>query len=236
VAVRSRDGGLALEVNGTWASWRRPGRSDTGSVWDALAVPLLALPAPRRRQARVLILGLGAGSSARVLRRLAPEARIVGVERSAAVLRVARARFGLDPLAVEVHLLDAEGFLARTRRRFDLVIDDVFIGSGAAPRKPAWLPRPGLERAARRIAPGGILVSNSLDEAAQVRATQCELWPHVLELRVEGFDNRIFAGSRRPLDARRLRRTLASEPWLAEIARALRIRTLAPRGGTWRGH
>jgi spermidine synthase len=228
--VRSRDGGLALEVNGTWASWQRPGRSDTGSVWDALAVPLLALPVPRRRRARALILGLGAGSTARVLRAVAPEARLVGVERSAAVLRIARARFGLDLLDIEVHLADASRFLTRTRRRFDLVIEDVFIGAGAVPRKPPWLPRPGLERASRCVAPGGVLVSNSLDEAAQVCATQCDLWPHVLELRVEGFDNRIFAGSQRCLDARRLRRALASEPGLAEIARVLRLRTLA-RGG-----
>lgn len=221
--MRSREGGLALEIDGTWASWRRPGSSATGSVWDALALPLLALPPSRRRSA--LLLGLGAGSTARVVRWLAPAIHITGVERNSDVIAAARRRFALGELGVEVHIADAAEFLARTRRRFDLVIDDIFVGRGAAPRKPDWLPTPGLERAARRLEPGGILVSNSLDEASRVRATQCRLWPRVVELRIDGFDNRIFAGSRRALDARALRRVLAAEPKLADLARVVRLRS-----------
>jgi len=224
VTVRSREGGLALEVDGTWASWRRPGRSATGSVWDALALPLLALPRKRRRTA--LLLGLGAGSVARVLRALAPTLRITGVERDPAVIEAARRSFGLAELGVELHLGDAAAFLARTRRRFDLVIDDVFVGAGAAPRKPDWLPVPGLERAARRLQSRGVLVSNSLDETAEVRGVQCRLWPRVVELRIDGFDNRIFAGTRGPLEARSLRRALAAESELADLAKVLRLRTI----------
>ncbi|MFP8874131.1 MAG: hypothetical protein VCB42_06300, partial [Myxococcota bacterium] len=59
----------------TLASFQRPGEITTGSVWDAMAAPLLALPASRR--GRVLLLGLGGGSVARIVRALAPEALIV---------------------------------------------------------------------------------------------------------------------------------------------------------------
>ena len=40
VRVRSGPRGRALSIDGTFASWYRPGSSLTGSVWDALATPL----------------------------------------------------------------------------------------------------------------------------------------------------------------------------------------------------
>ena len=80
VRVRETIDGRELRVSGTLASLYRPGQATTGLIWDALAAPLTLLP-PDRRQA-VLILGLGGGSVARVTRALAPQARIVGVERS----------------------------------------------------------------------------------------------------------------------------------------------------------
>ena len=54
------------------------------------------MPPARRR--RVLILGLGGGSVARVVRALAPRAKIVGVEMNGAVLRAARRHLDLDAL------------------------------------------------------------------------------------------------------------------------------------------
>src|SRR5262245_40311268 len=96
VEVRRQRGGLVLRIDGTTASWRPRGGAVSGSVWEALAVPLLLLPPARRRQ--VLVLGLGGGSAARVARALAPRARIVGVERDPAVLSAALRWFDLDDL------------------------------------------------------------------------------------------------------------------------------------------
>src|SRR5690606_23955990 len=115
-AMRSRvrvrqagGGGLRLEIDGTFASLWRPGTAATGSVWDALVAPLLALPPPRRR--RVLILGLGGGSAARLIRALAPHAEIVGVELDGAVVAAARRHFALDALGIEVRCEDARRVL-----------------------------------------------------------------------------------------------------------------------------
>ena len=94
VEVKVGRRGRALRINGTFASWYEPGRASTGSVWDALAAPLLLLPPARRRS--VLILGLGGGSAARVVRALAPRAEIVGVEFDADVVRAAREHFDLE--------------------------------------------------------------------------------------------------------------------------------------------
>ena len=56
VEVHESRYGRELIVDGTFASLLRPGLASTGSVWDAIAAPALALPPERRR--RFLILGL----------------------------------------------------------------------------------------------------------------------------------------------------------------------------------
>ena len=224
VSVRTRGGGLELRVDGTFASFLVPGRATTGSVWDALAVPLLLLP-PRRRR-RVLVLGLGGGSAARLVRALAPAAHVVGVELDAEVLRVARRRLGLDALGLEVVRADAREYLAAGRRRFDAILEDVFVGRGRGVRKPDWLPEPGLALAARRVAPGGILVSNALDEAPAVERVLGCLFPARLRVEVAGYDNRIVVGGAAGLSGRELRRRARAEPLLAHARPRLSFRTL----------
>jgi spermidine synthase len=219
--------GRALRVDGSLASWYAPGSAITGSVWDALAAPLLALPPSRRRS--VLILGLGGGSAARVVRALAPAAQIVGVERDQRVLRAARRWFDLDDLGVRVVEADALLYLRRAKRRFDAVLEDVFVGRGRAVHKPAWLPAPGLELAARRLARGGVLASNGLDEFDSVAREMRRLFPATLRIGVEGYDNRIAVGSTRQLDARRLRSSVAADATLAPTAARLSFRTGARR-------
>jgi len=224
IRIRETRRGRALEIDGTFASWWSREGEATGSVWDALAAPLLALPPSRRRS--VLVLGLGGGSVARLVRAIAPAARVVGVEFDRDVVAAAQRHFGLDALGIEVVCDDARAVLMRERRRFDLVIDDVFVGRGRNVRKPAWLPDPYLGLAAKRVAAGGILVSNSIDEAPAVRRTLHALYGGAVELRVRGYDNRIVAGSTRTLDARALRAAIAADPTLAGTIAKLSLRAV----------
>lgn len=225
-----RDGGNGREliVDGTFASFYQPGSPVTGSVWDAIAAPLLAL-APKRRRS-VLILGLGGGSAARIVRAIAPEARIVGVELDPAVVEAAREHLDLDEVGVEVVLDDAWAFLeGRSKRRgerYDAIFEDVFIGQGDAVHKPDWLPLPGLEQAARLLAPGGVLVSNALDEAQAVGKALRGLFPTVLRIDVEDYDNRIFAGGRSLPEASGLRAAVEASPVLSASLPRLHLRTV----------
>jgi len=224
IEVRESIRGRELCVDGTFASLFRPGRVTTGSVWDALAAPLLSLPLGRRRS--VLLLGLGAGSAAPLARPLLPGARIVGVERDPEVIRVAREHFGLNALALEVVLADARRFLVEGRSRFDAVLEDVFVGRGASVRKPGWLPEPGLALAARRLSPGGLLATNSLDEGASAaRLIRAQLG-RPISIEVADYDNRILAAGPVGLSARSLRAAVAAHPILGATLPQLRFRTL----------
>jgi spermidine synthase len=176
----------------------------------------------------VLVLGLGAGSAARLVRALAPRARIAGVERSAEVLRAARRHFGLDALGVEVVHADARDYLARSRAHFDVVIEDLFVGDARTVRKPDWLLASGLASAARRLRRGGLLVSNSIDEGPAV-ARALAGFPARVELRVAGWSNRIFVGGPGPLDARGLRQAVAASPVLAPSLPRLELRGMGRR-------
>jgi spermidine synthase len=231
-----RDGVRQLRIDGSFASSYRPGALLTGSVWDALAAPLAWLAPERRR--RLLLLGLGGGSAARILRALAPRARIVGVELDAEVVRLARRHLDLGALGIEVVVGDARRYLERARERFDLVIEDVFLGPARSERKPGWLPLPGLAHAARRLAGGGLLVSNSLDESAAVARALRALLPALVRIELPGWDNRVFVAGPRGLCARALRGAIARETAVGPVLPRLRIRTLRneafndPRRGT----
>jgi len=227
VEVRIGRRGRALRIDGTFASWYEPGRSSTGSVWDALVAPLLLLPPARRRS--VLILGLGGGSAARIVRALAPRAEIVGVELDAEVVRAAREHFDLAEVGVRLVQGDALRYLGRTRRQFDVILEDVFVGNARAIRKPDWLPTPGLARAARRVSRGGILVSNTIDETAEVAAEMRRLFPTTLGIDIEEYDNRIVVGGPSVISGRLLRSAVANDRVLSPTMSRLRFRRLSGR-------
>jgi SAM-dependent methyltransferase len=151
------------------------------------------------------------------------------------VLRVARRELGLDALGVEVVEADARDYLARLRQRFDLIVEDVFVGRGRAVHKPDWLAGPALGQLAQRLAPGGLLVSNALDEAPASASEFARIFPVTLCLSVADFDNRVLVGGPTRISALALRGLLAREPLLAPALPRLRVRTLSRTRAAARG-
>lgn len=220
--VRRTGDRVVLSQGGHVASAVRLGRSSTGPVWDALAAPLLLLPPAKRR--RVLILGLAAGSVAHVVRRLAPDAQIVGVELDPQVVRAARRFFGLDRLGVRTVVEDARRFLERRSGRFDLVVEDMFLGSRDSLRKPDWLLRDGLRLAARHLPPHGLLVANVIGGFAAYERTAARTLPQVYSIRLRGYENRIVLAGRRLADPGAIRSSLAAHPVIAPLVPRLALR------------
>lgn len=223
VEVRRVRGALELRIDGTQASVHRPGPSLTGVLWWALASPVLLLSRDRPR--RVLLLGLAAGSVARALRCLDPDVQIVGVELDREVVRAAHRHFGLGRLRVELVVGDALEYLKRDRRRFDLIIEDLFVGPPRSVHKPDWLPGDGYGLIRRRLRPGGYVASNTIHEMPTIVRAMRQLGGRTVSLDVRGHWNRVVITGRDLPDPRRLRRLLEGHASLARSLRRLDFRS-----------
>jgi len=222
--VRQGRDGLELRVDGTLASLHRPDGAVTGVVWWALAAPIVLLPPGRRR---VLLLGLAGGSVARAVRALEPQAEIVGVEHDAEVVRMARQHLGLDRLNVELAMGDALDFLRRDRRRFDLIVEDLFVGASRSVRKPDWLLERGYPLFGSHLRRGGIVVSNTIHEMPGIVRAMRPLGGPVVSLDVRGHWNRIVVCGHGLPAPGRMRRVLGEHAPLAAVLPRLAIRTRA---------
>ena len=120
----------------------------------------------------------------------------------------------------------AQSYLRRARRQFDVVLEDIFVGTGRDVRKPDWLPDPGLELASLRVAHGGLLVSNAIDEAPAVARSMRKLFTSTLRIDIEGYDNSMLVGGPRPLTGRAMRSAVSSSPILGNVANILRFRKI----------
>jgi predicted O-methyltransferase YrrM len=147
------------------------------------------------------------------------------------VLRAARRHFDLDALGVHVVQADARDYLARARGSFDVVIEDLFEGSARSVHKPVWVLAGGLAAAARRVRPGGILVANSIDETGAVARALAGLYPAQVEIRIEGWDNRVRVGGPKVLQARDVRAAVTAHPVMAPALSKLSFRGGAKRSG-----
>lgn len=170
VAVRRTGERVDLEVEGaTFATWH-PKHCFTGYSWDALSAAALLRPAGP--PASVLLLGLGGGTVTRQLRALLPDVRLVGVEIDAGVIELARTYMELDPQKVEVHVEDAYAFLERTRERFDVVLDDLFL-TGPNDVVRSRVPQGETLALLRdRVAPGGLFVANLITDAGEHKSVR----------------------------------------------------------------
>ena len=162
--VRGAGSSLRLYTDGVLHSQFSPRRVVTGSIWDLLWLGLYFDPRPE--PSRVLLLGLGAGTVVLQLQALFPNARFTAVEQDPIHIEVARTHFGVDETRTQIHCQDAGAFVARYRGpRFDLVIDDLFIGSAGTPRRAVSCDHRWLKQLKHCLDPHGILSINFADHA-----------------------------------------------------------------------
>lgn len=168
VRVAPREGGgLALLVGGVTQSISLPDDDDMehdesrGDYW-ALMLP------PESRPRDALLLGLGGGTVATLLTRRCPTVRLVGVERDAEVLALARDLFGLERLP-NLRIVEADAFDWMAAQfgddgapledvtRYDLICVDLFE---AGRLTNGVLATAFLRRVAALLAPGGVASFN----------------------------------------------------------------------------
>ncbi|MFY2560081.1 spermidine synthase [Corallococcus terminator] len=210
-------------VQSTWL----PGQPVREEVFaHYLLTPAMARAEPRAP--RVLLLGLGAGTSARGLRETYLGAQVVGVELDAAVVRLARTHFGLGA-EVEVHVGDARAFLESDSRRYDVIIVDAF----RFPYVPFHLTTREFARSvADHLVPGGVAcfnVGRFREERGVVDAvggTLASVFPKVLAADARNHSNTLFfageEGMAERLASRTERLPLSLRPLATRVVGELR--------------
>ncbi len=158
VHVWERADGIDFEVaGGTHATWSAE-RLMTGYVWDALTAGVLLKPDTPPR--RILVLGLGGGTVIRQLRHFLPRARITAVDIDPGMIALARRYMHLDSLDVEIVTGDAYAYAEGTADRYDIVMDDVYLGTAQDVQRPALFDDATFRKLTGCLTPDGLMLAN----------------------------------------------------------------------------
>jgi len=131
---------------------------------QAMMLVLLLIPQPRH----ALLLGLGGGSLGRALRVADRGLRIVGIERRAAVIEVARSHFQLpDDRRFTPVCSEAETFLRQDEASYDAILADLYLAEGMYRRQ---MEAGFLALCRERLSETGVLVVNQW--ASEFQANQ----------------------------------------------------------------
>jgi spermidine synthase len=225
--VRTAGRTRRLYTDGVFHSQFNPERPAGGSVWDLLMLPAFFLPPESVR--RVLVLGVGGGAVIRLLQHFVGPESVVGVELNPVHLSVARRFFGVGGPGVALHRADAVQWMSQYRGEpFDLIIDDLFGGSGGVPVRAVGADPQWFRSLLRPLAPGGALVMNFADTEELGRAWYGSA---AVRRRFEaGFrlstaqnENAVGVFLRRAADSGTLRRRLAGVAGLDPARRSTRL-------------
>lgn len=111
---------------------------------------------------RVLILGFGGGSAAKLVRKYWPKTIIEGIEIDPVMIKLAREYLDADKIGAKIILGDAVGEvdrLLKSGKRFDLVLVDVYLGD-KIPKKMET--NRFLKKVFGLLSKGGIAIFNRL--------------------------------------------------------------------------
>lgn len=151
------DHATEFRVEGAVHAWYHKRRFLTGLAWDMLAAgALLGKNKPRS----ILMLGLAGGTAYRVLRHLLPCCKLTAIDIDPDIIELARKHMKLDALGIEVIIGDAYAWLGKNKRRFDVVIDDIYLAGKTDVFRPREWDRTLMKHLRRAVAPDGVLAVN----------------------------------------------------------------------------
>jgi hypothetical protein len=158
--VRSHGATRRLLSDGVFHSAWNPRAGLTGRVWDLFLAAAFTLAVP---PARILVLGVGAGTALLQFRRFIDPAVLVGVELNPVHLAAGRQFFGLDEAGATLVEADARDFVSRwDSPPFDLVVDDLFGHGPGGPARAVSMTRAWAAALSRIVSPAGALVVNCI--------------------------------------------------------------------------
>jgi hypothetical protein len=156
--VRSHGATRRLLSDGVFHSAWNPRTGLTGRTWDLFLPAAFTLAAP---PARVLVLGIGAGTVLLQYRRFINPPTLIGVDLNPVHIEIGRRFFGLDAAGAALFEADARDWTAAwDGPPFDLVVDDLYGHAAGEPERGVAMTAAWARTLARLVAPGGALVAN----------------------------------------------------------------------------
>ncbi|MBI5467235.1 MAG: fused MFS/spermidine synthase [Candidatus Kerfeldbacteria bacterium] len=162
-----------------------PGTAVNGTYVDSYAM-LPYLTSQTDRQRRVLLVGLGGGSTFRLFHEVQGDTfdfAFTAVELDPAVTAAAKEEFGLNQLPVRVIHDDARHYLATTDEQYDIIIVDAYINELQIP--PMLATVEFFQEVQSRLRPGGLAAFNMVRLAGErygqkLLQTAASVFPHVV--------------------------------------------------------
>jgi spermidine synthase len=104
-----------------------------GVVYEVWRTTLKKVARSRQQVESVLILGLGGGSAAKLVRKHWPEAKITGVEIDPVMIDLGKKYLGLADLNIDLKIQDAFEFCLNHQslvinHQYDLILVDIYVG------------------------------------------------------------------------------------------------------------
>lgn len=168
----------------------------TGLAWDLLAAA--AMLRPSGKPATILMLGVAGGTALRTLRHLLPEVSLTGIDLDAELIALAEKEMQLEKAGAEIVIDDAYLWMKDNKRRFDVIIDDLYLAGDEDVFRADTCDADWLSLLKRSLAPGGILALNLVTgpgHRAKQSATRINLaarFPRVRSLRTKESLNEIL--------------------------------------------
>jgi len=138
-------------------------------VWDKILQKISLQGAER-----ILILGMGGGSSIRLLReKYNYNKKIVAVELDPVIVEIAETEFGIHAdKNLVIECMDAADYVLKKTRKFDLILIDLFIDD-KVPGK--FLSREFWKAVAGKTGPAGKIIFNAFEDENKLIAVMDEL-------------------------------------------------------------
>jgi spermidine synthase len=181
-------------------AWWHAQRFLTGLAWDNIIAASLLHPIKRPRS--VLMLGLAGGTTFHALRHLLPDVELTAVDIDGEFIALARKHMHLDDLRCDVSIADAYQWVATCKKKFDVVIDDVYLAGKADVYRPGAWNEAWIAHLKKLLRPEGILLTNLVRGAghrrlqSHIRLLYRRHFPCVKEVRTPmGLNETLCGGS-----------------------------------------